>query len=226
MVPRMRLLPFFVLLGGCFFGNKDIEGDEPGECTDGADNDRDGDFDCDDDDCEDGPDCEEEGDADVDVDVDADADADVDTDTDTYLGQPCSLVGEWLLTNVKCSSFDIAEWYEVYDETRMDITGDGTGGCIVEFGWTGAGCRETEQWTLQEVAGSDVDITFGGIDSCVPTACLFPNDVDACALGDRSGGPMTFTFDTANPNQILTAGLLGDAWPQCTLDLVTTWTLQ
>ncbi len=35
----------------------DIEGDEPGECTDGGDNDQDGDFDCDDSDCHASPDC-------------------------------------------------------------------------------------------------------------------------------------------------------------------------
>ena len=36
---------------------EDIEGDQPGECTDGADNDRDGKFDCDDSDCSGSPDC-------------------------------------------------------------------------------------------------------------------------------------------------------------------------
>ena len=35
----------------------DYEGDEPGECTDGADNDRDGKWDCDDPDCAGSPDC-------------------------------------------------------------------------------------------------------------------------------------------------------------------------
>ena len=48
-------LPLLLLACGNF------EGDDPGECTDGADNDRDGDFDCDDDGCEDSPDCEDEG---------------------------------------------------------------------------------------------------------------------------------------------------------------------
>jgi hypothetical protein len=38
----------------------DYEGDEPGECTDRADNDRDGKFDCDDDGCAGSPDCPEE----------------------------------------------------------------------------------------------------------------------------------------------------------------------
>jgi len=36
----------------------EAEGDEPGECSDGADNDEDGDFDCDDIDCINAPDCE------------------------------------------------------------------------------------------------------------------------------------------------------------------------
>lgn len=35
-----------------------VEGDEAGECSDGADNDQDGAFDCDDPDCENAPDCE------------------------------------------------------------------------------------------------------------------------------------------------------------------------
>jgi len=35
----------------------DFEGDDPGECSDGADNDRDGAFDCDDSDCAMSPDC-------------------------------------------------------------------------------------------------------------------------------------------------------------------------
>jgi hypothetical protein len=39
----------------------EAEGDEPGECSDGADNDEDGDFDCDDTDCIGAPDCDEGG---------------------------------------------------------------------------------------------------------------------------------------------------------------------
>jgi hypothetical protein len=37
--------------------NKDFEGDDPGECSDGADNDRDGLFDCDDEGCAGAPSC-------------------------------------------------------------------------------------------------------------------------------------------------------------------------
>jgi hypothetical protein len=56
------------------------EGDEPGECGDGADNDRNGYFDCADHGCAGSPDCE--GDADADSDADADADGDADSDAD------------------------------------------------------------------------------------------------------------------------------------------------
>ena len=86
-----------ILSLGCLgIGNKDVEGDEAGECSDGADNDQNGLFDCDDEGCAGSPDCEEEtedtdsegdtdtdADADTDTDTDADGDGDVDTDTDT-----------------------------------------------------------------------------------------------------------------------------------------------
>ncbi len=47
-----------LVLVSCLFGGKNIEGDEAGECGDGADDDRDGDFDCDDTDCVGSPECE------------------------------------------------------------------------------------------------------------------------------------------------------------------------
>ena len=51
---------FWVLgLLALFACNKDIEGDQPGECTDKADNDADGLFDCDDSNCKGSPDCKE-----------------------------------------------------------------------------------------------------------------------------------------------------------------------
>ncbi len=74
-----------------------MEGDEPGECTDDADNDRDGLFDCDDPDCagsaafaegDSDSDSDSDSDTDAEADTDADADADTDTDTDTDTGQP------------------------------------------------------------------------------------------------------------------------------------------
>jgi hypothetical protein len=61
----------------------DVEGDEAGECSDGADNDQNGYFDCDDQGCWASPDCEGEADTDTDTDTDTDADADGDSDADT-----------------------------------------------------------------------------------------------------------------------------------------------
>ncbi len=59
-----------------------FEGDEPGECTDGADNDMDGAWDCADSQCAGSPDCQG-GDADTDADSDSDTDSDTDTDSDS-----------------------------------------------------------------------------------------------------------------------------------------------
>lgn len=63
------------------------EGDDAGECSDGADNDQDGLFDCDDDGCSGSPDCNEDTDAqdtgDTDTDETGDTDTDETGDTDT-----------------------------------------------------------------------------------------------------------------------------------------------
>ena len=51
---------FALLLGGEKFDNPEsYEGDDAGECSDGADNDLDGLFDCNDDGCVGSPDCEQ-----------------------------------------------------------------------------------------------------------------------------------------------------------------------
>ena len=78
-------------LTGC---NEDIEGNEPGECSDGADNDSDSYFDCNDSDCYGAPDCLNGGDDDDAADDDdatddddaADDDDATDDDDDTTDG--------------------------------------------------------------------------------------------------------------------------------------------
>jgi hypothetical protein len=84
--PVISMLLGLVLITGCPEEEPtDFEGDEPGECTDGADNDRDGDFDCEDDGCASAPDCV--GDDDT-----ADDDtADDDTGDDDTM--PCNIPG-------------------------------------------------------------------------------------------------------------------------------------
>lgn len=93
---RTLLLPlallFVLALPGVAFAD-DFEGDDPGECSDGADNDRDGAFDCDDKDCAASPDCKGKasepdappwasGDADEDEDEDDEDGEDEDEDED------------------------------------------------------------------------------------------------------------------------------------------------
>ena len=88
---RTSILIAFLTLSCKVAEPEAYEGDDPGECDDGADNDRDGFFDCDDNDCQNSPICtggdadtdtDTDGDVDTDTDTDADADADTDADTD------------------------------------------------------------------------------------------------------------------------------------------------
>lgn len=80
---RLSLLPALVLLLNCA---EETEGRNPGECSDGADNDGDGYYDCNDLDCMLAPDCEGEGDTDTDTDTDSDTDTDTDADVDAIAG--------------------------------------------------------------------------------------------------------------------------------------------
>ncbi len=76
------------VLSGCIFGPaQEVEGDEPFECEDGADNDQDGDFDCDDEGCEDSPECE-----------DIDDDPPFADDDDYYYGDDDTFPGTTYLT--------------------------------------------------------------------------------------------------------------------------------
>ncbi|MEN0060951.1 MAG: hypothetical protein AAGA48_02315 [Myxococcota bacterium] len=50
---------WWMLVACVLIGDREREGDDPGECTDGADNDVDGLFDCNDPDCAGAPDCED-----------------------------------------------------------------------------------------------------------------------------------------------------------------------
>jgi hypothetical protein len=66
----------------CVAGGR-AEGDDPGECTDRADNDRDGSFDCDDPDCAASPDCGATDTASVPADTSEDTPEDTGTGDDT-----------------------------------------------------------------------------------------------------------------------------------------------
>ena len=116
------------------------EGDEAGECADGADNDRDGLFDCNDPDCEGSSDCEEadtdtdsdadsdtdtdsdsDADSDADTDADSDADADSDSDTDTGSVTTLALTGYSGQADAGYDGYSGTEdWYFIADEGAGD----------------------------------------------------------------------------------------------------------
>jgi endoglucanase len=83
------LLASLMMIFACKNNNdksSEEEGDDPGECSDGADNDMNGLFDCDDPNCQDNEICLDDGtsmDSDIDGDTDGDTDTDTDGDTDT-----------------------------------------------------------------------------------------------------------------------------------------------
>jgi hypothetical protein len=147
------LLPLLIV--GC--GDKDetgldpaygFEGDDAGECSDGADNDRDGLFDCDDPGCAGSPDCESDtdtdtdtdsdtdtdADSDADADTDADADSDADSDADTDPG-PLTVAdlgaGDLVISEVMINPCEVewlmGQWVEVYNATGQDVELDGLG---------------------------------------------------------------------------------------------------
>ena len=102
-----------------------FEGDDPGECTDGADNDRDDYFDCDDSDCFGSPDCSgEASDADTDTDTDTDADTDTDTDDD-YSAITVSYVLDWDIDDAKWSGYGFTDCTQVYSGSGTVVETEG-----------------------------------------------------------------------------------------------------
>ena len=108
LVPSLLVLGAFGLLAACYTGlpNQDDpfadpddptlhEGDHPGECSDGADNDQDGFFDCNDPDCAASPDCHPGDDDDSTVSDDDDsAVGDDDDDSETGGDDDDSVTGD------------------------------------------------------------------------------------------------------------------------------------
>jgi hypothetical protein len=58
LIMRQSTWLFLIFLGAGLGCGSELEGDDPGECSDRADNDADGFFDCDDSDCDNSPDCD------------------------------------------------------------------------------------------------------------------------------------------------------------------------
>lgn len=150
----MRTLSLGVLAVLATLGCGEHEGDVPGECLDGADNDRDGFFDCDDQDCVFSPDCDDDPTNDT---TDTGTDTDDDTDEEG-VGDPrlLELTGGHVTYTVSivfslpifgvddCSLVFEGDGNTVEDVAGMRVTFDGTyartgGNCPAELNdafWT------------------------------------------------------------------------------------------
>ena len=151
------------------------EGDQPGECTDGADNDSDGTFDCADNDCWGAPDCldaevDTDTDADGDTDTDADADADADTDVAPFAGVYGGGEVSWELV------FDF-----VYEPTGVHD------------------CVEQHNGTLDgEVAAEGLTVTFEGTWVFTSTDCAQDTPLWHPDEGQVAYHTLVFTDDTGS----------------------------
>jgi hypothetical protein len=147
------------------------EGDDPGECSDGADNDRNGYFDCVDLACANSPDCVGETDADTDsdtdsdTDTDADTDADTDTDTDTDSDTDTDTDADTDAdtdTDTDTDTDALAAHLLTY-EIRMDVSWVFTEGF--------ADCNQVFEGSGAQVSAVDTRVTFSGPYAMTDTTC-------------------------------------------------------
>ena len=92
---------------------------------------------------------------------------------------------------------------------------------------SGPSCTRTETWSFPAPTGSSVSVTFDGITSCVPNACLFEPYGTPCAIGALAG--------TASVEIIVTGTAMSMTVPytaigpltdtlDCPLPMTTDWT--
>lgn len=196
-------------------GGLDFEGDDAGECTDGADNDRDGLFDCDDDDCAASPDCANVDTADSETDTHDTGDTDIDSDTetgDTDSGDTDSDSGDSggranasLFGTVVAYDGAIAVGIEVQacETTCFTTETDGSGA----FGFTGMEAGDYKVDVVGEAAaGKDygrmrVQAVVGDSDTwTAPGALFMPQMVGPVSItssGSYAFGDATWTVDPA-----------------------------
>jgi hypothetical protein len=147
------------------------EGDDAGECSDGADNDRDGLYDCDDPGCAGASSCQEgdtDSDADSDSDTDVDADTDADADTDTDPSQAGRYEGDAEVTiETDWGGVDCPGSFEL----EIDTAGAASGYAECENGWYGFagaiyGELEAELfegvWVIDQHWGYAVEVSLAG----------------------------------------------------------------
>jgi hypothetical protein len=212
----------------CGVLKKDPEGNDAGECSDAADNDEDGLFDCLDPDCAGSPDCTGTSTG-AGTTTGGTVTMGTTTGNTNPGGNQCRWEGTWQVNQAFCFSFDITnDWNDVYADTVMTVSddGSGSGNCAVVFEWVGGQCTEQEEWTiLYDLSDSKMEIRFHGIVSCNPDACEFWVDEGPCLLGDRiAADPILHDVDVLQDGLIRISEILSAGYPSCSpADLVTQW---
>ena len=147
---------------------------------------------------------------------------DTDPDTDTEPAE-CAWPGTWTLTDTTCGSFpSFSDWTTTHSGAEMVLTAAAEGGCDVDVTVEGPTCARTEAWWMGEPADDDVAVTFHGITTCTPDACVFDGE-DPCAVGALAGAVTARIDDTTG--DLVAVGLLVETAPDCPLEFGTVWTL-
>lgn len=148
------------------------------------------------------------------------------TDSGPATAPVCPLVGSWELQDVRCGAFPFDDWFSVFDNAQLMVSGV-AGGCEVSRVVASAQCRETERmrWVVDETGG--VDVQSEGVISCAPAGCSFP-ELGTCEEKVRADtedelhaeldGSGLLELTDRQPDGTLVSGAVG-----CKLDVVTIW---
>jgi len=153
---------------------------------------------------------------------------DDDTDTDTTFEGTCPWVGTWDMTTISCGSIPATEWFDSHTGATLDLSHAATGGCDALLTLTGNSCTRTETWTFPAPTGPAVAVTFEGIASCVPNACVYETFGTPCAVGALTGTgtvdiTVTGTSMSMTTPPYATVGPLVDTMDDCPLEITTDW---
>ena len=151
---------------------------------------------------------------------------DDDTDTDNAPEGTCPWVGTWTLTTITCGSIPATEWFDSHSDATLDLTHAAAGGCDALMTLSGPSCTRTETWSFPAPTGSSVSVTFDGITSCVPNACLFEPYGTSCAVGALAGtATVTTTLTGTTLSMVAPVGAVGPLTDtvDCPLEVGTDW---
>lgn len=136
----------------------------------------------------------------------------------------CAWAGEWALTKVHCGAFEITSTFEtLYEGATLKIEA-GDDGCEMVAIWDGGECRERERFLVQSGEG-DLEFESLGVANCNPDGCTLPAKSTPCEQGDRAGASNVLVT-RSDAETLSFTNFSNHAYPNCTIDFVTTWTKQ